>query len=373
MKKIFPLTLLIIGVIIYACKRSEVPLNTVTLDHTVVKPPTGQKTIDVFKDLKTVTMYTQGLGAADQMTGSKPVTDPETYFKTPAGITRVSNTEYEKKYAPGELSKLIAPTSKITLRITISAVGDYFDRNFNVYFASSNEASANELDYYKAHKVSVYNGITPFYGKFYTEDKRTETYDVDISYLSHQFSSGKQIWLGIDGAGWYVHETYNPQHLNPDGTDPDKNIGFLVNMQLIVDNDAKQDNPFWQPVISQGVISNTSTPKNTLDTSFVLEEDARNARLELTTTGHGAAWPNGEEYTYRQHYVYLDGNKIKDFSPQIHGCFMGENRTWCPGTNDQLYIIELGDLKKGRHELKIEIPDLSANGEYRLKGYLLYN
>ncbi len=107
---------------------------------------------------------------------------------------------------------------------------------------------------------------------------------------------------------------------------------------------------------------------------FDLDEDWKNAKLRLITTGHGG-WENGDEFVPKVNTVYLDNNIVFSIYPWRQDC--GSYRlynpasgnfengvsssdysrsNWCPGTVTSPYFIELGDLKAGKHTIQVKIP-----------------
>ncbi|WP_306565032.1 GLPGLI family protein [Flavobacterium lindanitolerans] len=107
---------------------------------------------------------------------------------------------------------------------------------------------------------------------------------------------------------------------------------------------------------------------------FVLEKDVKNAKLRYITTGHGG-WENGDEFVPKKNTILLDGKEAFGFIPWRMDC--GSYRlfnpasgnfnnglsssdysrsNWCPGTVTNPMLIELGDLKAGRHSIQIKIP-----------------
>lgn len=107
---------------------------------------------------------------------------------------------------------------------------------------------------------------------------------------------------------------------------------------------------------------------------FVLEKDVKNAKLRYITTGHGG-WENGDEFVPKKNTILLDGKEAFGFIPWRMDC--GSYRlfnpasgnfnnglsssdysrsNWCPGTVTNPMLIELGDLKAGKHTIQVKIP-----------------
>src|SRR5690606_14487586 len=126
---------------------------------------------------------------------------------------------------------------------------------------------------------------------------------------------------------------------------------------------------------------------------FELKEDWKNAQLRYTTTGHGG-WENGDEFVKKKYSVYLDGELVFDLIPWREDC--GSYRlynpvsgnfsnglsssdysrsNWCPGTVTNPYLIDLGDLKAGKHSIQVKIPQGKPEGgsfsSWNLSGVLM--
>ncbi|WP_339916050.1 PNGase F N-terminal domain-containing protein [Yeosuana marina] len=146
-----------------------------------------------------------------------------------------------------------------------------------------------------------------------------------------------------------------------------------------------------------------------LEEDFKLDNDAKNVKLYYTTTGHGGH-EGGDEFIKIKNSVYLDGQLVLDTIPWRDDCasFRRFNPTsgvwlqkdsasyideasdtykikeieeriassdlsrsnWCPGSLVKPFVMDLGDLKKGNHRLKISIPATEAT-EDKLNHWLV--
>ena len=121
---------------------------------------------------------------------------------------------------------------------------------------------------------------------------------------------------------------------------------------------------------------------------FTAEEDMADAQIYLILTNHGAG-DFGEEYNRRTHFIYLDGENILTYKPggfscepyrrynsQGNGIYGREPlpdeewtwNNWCPGSPQPIRRIALGELKAGKHEIKISVPDAefyNKDGDFR--------
>jgi hypothetical protein len=132
-----------------------------------------------------------------------------------------------------------------------------------------------------------------------------------------------------------------------------------------------------------------------LEMEFELHEPLKNAKLRYTTTGHGG-WENGDEFVPKKNTIFLNGKMMFDLIPWREDC--GSYRlynpvsgnfsnglsssdysrsNWCPATVTNPYIIELGDLPKGKHKIQVKIPQGEPEGTsfsaWNISGVLIGN
>lgn len=117
-----------------------------------------------------------------------------------------------------------------------------------------------------------------------------------------------------------------------------------------------------------------------LEVTFTLDKDVKNAKLRYITTGHGG-WGNGDEFVPKENAIFLNGTEVFSFTPWRVDC--GSYRlynpasgnfsnglsssdlsrsNWCPGTLTNPVFIDLGDLKAGKHTMRIKIPQGEPEG-----------
>lgn len=132
-----------------------------------------------------------------------------------------------------------------------------------------------------------------------------------------------------------------------------------------------------------------------LEVTFTLDNDVKNAKLRYITTGHGG-WENGDEFVPKKNTILLNGKEIHAFIPWRQDC--GSYRlfnpasgnfpnglsssdysrsNWCPGTVTNPNLIDLGDLKAGKHTIQIMIPQGAPEGTsfsaWNVSGVLIGN
>ncbi|MBS1571731.1 MAG: hypothetical protein JST62_04960 [Bacteroidetes bacterium] len=117
-----------------------------------------------------------------------------------------------------------------------------------------------------------------------------------------------------------------------------------------------------------------------MEVIFKMKEEVKNATLRYITTGHGG-WGNGDEFVPKANTIFLDNRLVQSFVPWRTDC--GSYRlynpasgnfdnglsssdlsrsNWCPGTVTNPNYIPLGNLKAGKHTIKVTIPQGENEG-----------
>lgn len=132
-----------------------------------------------------------------------------------------------------------------------------------------------------------------------------------------------------------------------------------------------------------------------LEVTFELKEDASNVQLRYVTTGHGG-WGNGDEFVPKTNSLFLNGTALFSYTPWRNDC--GSYRlsnpasgnfsnglsssdlsrsNWCPGTVTYPIFIDIGDLKAGKHTVRVHIPQGESEGtsfsSWNVSGVLVYD
>jgi len=219
--------------------------------------------------------------------------------------------------------------------------------------------------------------FTPFgikqYNNLQLKDKtwhEVVPYRQDITELQSQLS-GKELWVGTFIGNY------------------DKG-GHKISMNITVHNEenATLKNTFVLPLFNTTNVMEMAKQdygtmfnnEKGLEVSFVLDKDVKNVRLRYITTGHGG-WENGDEYLQKKNTIHLDEKEVYAFIPWRQDC--GSYRlfnpasgnfpnglsssdysrsNWCPGTVTTPTLIDLGDLKAGKHTMRIKIPQGAPEG-----------
>ena len=133
---------------------------------------------------------------------------------------------------------------------------------------------------------------------------------------------------------------------------------------------------------------------DSLNVTFDLKEDTKDARLFYLTTGHGG-WGGGDEFNQKVNTISVDGQRVISFIPWRDDCGTYRNwnpcsgnfsnglsssdlsrSNWCPGTMTNPEYIYVGPLKAGRHTLSVKIPqgapEGGSNSYWCISGTLIY-
>ncbi|TJZ51783.1 peptide-N-glycosidase [Sphingobacterium olei] len=131
-----------------------------------------------------------------------------------------------------------------------------------------------------------------------------------------------------------------------------------------------------------------------LQFTFDIPKDIENVQLRYITTGHGG-WGNGDEFVPKVNSIYLNGRLSFQFTPwrldcggyrlynPVSGNFENglsssdlSRSNWCPGTVTNPIFINLGNLKAGKHTIRIHIPQGPREGDsmsfWNVSGALIY-
>jgi hypothetical protein len=189
--------------------------------------------------------------------------------------------------------------------------------------------------------------------------------------------------------------------------------GYEVDLELIYSNRSRKTLKVESLVNTIAYVNGQSLPdffaNRVLEQSFDLPQKAKNVKLYYTTTGHGGH-SGGDEFIKIKNSVFINKELVLDTIPWRDDCasFRRFNPTsgvwlkkdsasyidfkakaykvkeieeriassdlsrsnWCPGSHVKPFVAKLGDLKAGKHSLKISIP-ASAAYEDKLNHWLV--
>ena len=317
------------------------------------------------------------------------------------------------------LRKVKFPTikngSQIFVELAEQSNGDAYDRTGSVFMIPTNQKisfmdglknGAKTLPVYENGNGKQYQGVirtetysplvelmrffTPFgikqYNHIQLKDKtwhEVVSYRQDISEL-HAALSNQEVWVGTFIGNY------------------DKG-GHKVSLNITIHGEESQTskNNFLLPLFNTTNVMEMAgqeyatmfNHENGLFVEFTLDKDIKNAKLRYITTGHGG-WENGDEFVPKKNTILLNEKEVSAFIPWRQDC--GSYRlfnpasgnfnnglsssdysrsNWCPGTVTNPTIIELGDLKAGKHNIRIKIPQGAPEGNsfsaWNVSGVLL--
>jgi len=310
----------------------------------------------------------------------------------PEGTIRVSNSQYAAKI-PESFIKSI--NNKLEMKVVVKAACDNYDRIGNVFLSLINKGE----DYDKSKivgQIEIARFITPFMDKNKTPDEVPYNFTIDnIARLlaDSDYNTKYDFWLELDifGVPYAANQQisgcsgrndvfYGSLTLTPGAKNSDKPSQYL----LPVADYIKLNNYNCTDEVGKTIMSFTND----------IPTDLKNAKIYIITSNHGAN-SGGEEYNRRSHYVYFDNKLIDTYIPggkscepyrqyntQRNGIYGNSAMTdaewasfsnWCPGDAIPIRVYELGDLQKGSHTFRFEVPDakfVGKQGEIPLSAYI---
>lgn len=304
-------------------------------------------------------------------------------YPTPDESIRLENYKYAKKLSHHVVEKW---NNNLTLEIIVRAGCDNYDRIGNVYLSfvkKGNEYDKANIDI----RIEVARFITPFMDKNKLPNKKPYYFEIDnIAKLlkEKEYFDKYDYWIEFDIFG---NTSAGRRQI---GGCADKNFTFwgTMNFQSVKDT-LQPPQQYFQNISTYYLLNNSdnSDEKGRAVKSFNFEitEDLKNINLYLITSNHGAN-EGGEEYIRRIHYIYVDDNLIATYKPggkscepfrkyntQGNGIYGKDPKTdedwtswnnWCPGDKIPIRVYNLGDLNKGNHTFKIDVPKAEfVNGE----------
>ncbi|TDQ79702.1 PNGase F N-terminal domain-containing protein [Sphingobacterium yanglingense] len=231
-------------------------------------------------------------------------------------------------------------------------------------------------------------GVSHFNGRLALKDKTWQdsvTYRQDVSEFL-KVMGGKEVYIGTyignyDKGG---HKVSLELTIHPGGSNYAKDVDMLALFNTT--NVMEMGGQGYPTLFGQ---------EKGLEFEFVLDKDVKNAKLRYITTGHGG-WGNGDEFVPKTNAVYLDDQSVFQFTPwrvdcgsyrlynPVSGNFENglsssdlSRSNWCPGTITYPMFIDLGNLKAGKHRLRVQIPQGPKEGDsisfWNVSGALLFD
>ena len=306
----------------------------------------------------------------------------------------------------------------VTIELTVRSNGDRWDKSGSCFVVTNPEqisilnVSKGEKEFPTASTlnekfkgvlatenykpvVEVLRFMTPFGVGFYSNDtgkhrkpvyipewEKEVVWETDISDLTSIVSGTFYVGVWIDS--WTKE-------------------GYEVDLNFTYSNRPKKAIKVIPLVNTIPYVSGQSLPdffaETPLEHLFKLPENAKNVKLHYIATGHGGH-SGGDEFIKIKNSVFVDNKLVIDTIPWRDDCasFRRFNPTsgvwlkkdsasyidfeaktykvkeieeriassdlsrsnWCPGSFVKPFVAELGDLKAGKHSLKISIPATRA-------------
>lgn len=297
----------------------------------------------------------------------------------------------------------LTTSSQVFVDLTEQSNGDAYDRTGSVFliptgkkqsFLDGLEKGADSLPVYENGNGKKYQGIaatktyepivelmrffTPFGVKHFNDRLTLKNKSwQDSVYYRQEISdfasllSEKEVYIGVfignyDKGGHKISMNISI-HEDEDLNHPLKKVVPLFNTLNVMEMAGQEYSTLFDS--EKGLV-----------VEFELEEDLKNTKLKYISTGHGG-WENGDEFVQKKNTVLLDDKIVFDLIPWREDC--GSYRlynpvsgnfpnglsssdlsrsNWCPGTVTNPYLIDLGDLKAGKHKIQVLIPQGAPEG-----------
>ncbi len=297
---------------------------------------------------------------------------------TPEGVIRLSNAVSAVKLTDAQLDVM---QPNLQMQVLIGALCDNYDRIGSVNLAFTDKGAETYVPG-EVMRLEVARFITPFMNMNYQPD--TVPYDWNISHVASilrdpAIREAYDIWFELDVFG--VPYAANTEVSGCDG----RNDVFRGWLALRTDSTVEERATDTLIPLAmketfndyqEGASDEVGTTRKTVE--FEVPQDQADARLVLITSNHGAN-AGGEEYIRREHFAYVDGELVLEYTPGRESCepFREYNTqgngiygptpmtdeewqsfsNWCPGDVIDTRIIDWGSVAAGTHEVVIDVPD----------------
>ena len=305
--------------------------------------------------------------------------------------------------------------SQIFLNVTQQSNGDAYDRTGSVFLIPQNseitfldglQKGINQLPIYTSGNGKKYQG-------YFTTDKYTS--NIELMRFFTPFGINKFNHIQIKNQDWETEAKYRQEisEFQSVLSNQEVLIGFFIgnydqgghtisaNITVHPSSGSTLPNQKVQSVFNTVNVMEMAGQEypslfddaNGFTVEFTLKEDFTNAKLRFITTGHGG-WENGDEFVPKENTVFIDNQKVFNTIPwrQDCGSYRAYNpasgnfdnglsssdysrSNWCPGTITNPYFIHLGNLKAGKHTVKVIIPQGKPEGNsfsyWNVSGVLL--
>lgn len=301
----------------------------------------------------------------------------------PDGVERLRNDLVTHKLSDEELGA-IQNTLKVS--VVIGALCDNYDRIGSVALALVPKGqSSYEPD--DAVRIEIGRYITPFMD--FNRDPDEVPYEFEAHNLVPVLRDAE---LRAEYDLWLELELFGVPYAANDEVPGCAERNDVFRGTVVLDSDSTAAPLAFDEVLplaykapfnnyQSGATDMVGTTEKTIE--FTLAADTADTQLVLITSNHGAN-SGGEEYSRRDHFVYVDGELALMYKPgrescepfrryntQANGIYGNSARSdsewqsfsnWCPGDVIDTRVVPLGPLGAGSHEFVIEVPDAEFVG-----------
>lgn len=302
----------------------------------------------------------------------------------PTGVQRLRNDLLTHQLTDTELAGI---QNTLHLQVVIGALCDNYDRIGSVALALVPKGQTK----YKPEdvkRIEVGRYITPFMD--FNKQPDEVSYDYDVDQLVPVLKDPE---LRAEFDLWFELELFGVPYAANDEVAGCANRSDVFRGTLKLTSDSSKAAPVFDELVpltykaefndyQRGASDTIGKTRKTAP--FTLAADAADAQLVLITSNHGAN-SGGEEYSRRDHFVYVDGELKLMYKPgrmscepfrkvntQSNGIYGTSARSssewqsfsnWCPGDVIDTRLIPLGAQKAGMHEFVIDVPDATFTGD----------
>lgn len=317
---------------------------------------------------------------------------------TPTNVLRLKNDVLTTKISPETITQI---GNELSIEVEISALCDNYDRIGNVSLAlvpkGAEKYNLNEVTH-----IELGRFITPFMHKNRTPSTVPYSFEANqISSILHSKSLQQKydFWVELEVFGVPYAAQKEVQGCEGRIDVFSGTLNFITSEEKYTPSIAYEFVPIAHKFqLYNYDIKHTDSIGTTQKTfTFELPENCENGQLFIITSNHGAN-EGGEEYIRRKHIVQFDAKEVlvytpggkscepfRKFNTQGNGIYEREPKTeedwtswnnWCPGDKIPTQIIDLGEVKKGKHTFKITVPDaefVDQQGYFPVSIYFISN
>ncbi|WP_169304389.1 peptide-N-glycosidase F-related protein [Pedobacter frigoris] len=293
------------------------------------------------------------------------------------GLVRISNEQIIRKITDDARGYL---TYDLMLTVTLNPLCDNYDRIGSIKMVTVD--AGKPYNDPSAVTQEIFRFTTPFMNKNKQPDH--VIFKTDISQLSTVMKDKtKDIWIQAGIGGTTSAGQRQVEHCQ------DSFETSMLTVDIVSSVSRKKTKQSYLPVVNFYEMKDGTTDSgNAKNFEFEITEKHKQHDLYFITSAHGAA-RGGEEYTTREHVLYVDGKEVKRFTQNLdctpyaqyntqnNGIYRGysferNKRSWCPGAAVPVHAIQLPALKKGKHTFKVDVPEANLkNGYIHVSAYII--